>query len=56
MFINGEEFNPSDLYRIDMLQEIQDKQKEQAIKQAVNFLVAQGLIKASDISLPKSKA
>ena len=56
MFINGEEFNPSDLYRIDMPQEIQDKQKEKAIKQAVNFLITQGLIKASDISLPKSKA
>ncbi|MTK12568.1 MAG: IS110 family transposase [Clostridiaceae bacterium] len=56
MFINGEEFNPCDLYRIDMPQEIQDKQKEKAVKQAVNFLIAQGLIKASDISLPKSKA
>lgn len=56
MFINGEEFNPCDLYKIDMTQEMQDKQKEKAVKQAVSFLIAQGLIKASDISLPKSKA
>ena len=56
MFINGEEFNPCDLYKIDMPQEIQDKQKEKTIKQAINFLITQGLIEASDISLPKSKA
>lgn len=56
MFVNGEEFNPSDLYRIDMPQEIQDKQKEKAVKQAISFLIAQGLIKASDVSFPKSKA
>ena len=52
MFITGEEFNPCDLYKIDMPQEIQDKQKEKAVKQAVNFLIAQGLIKASDILFP----
>jgi len=56
MFITGEEFNPCDLYKIDMPQEIQDKQKEKAVKQAVSFLIAQGLIKASDISFPQSKA
>ena len=56
MFITGEEFNPCDLYKIDMPQEIQDKQKEKAVKQAVSFLIAQGIIKASDISSQESKA
>ena len=51
MFINGEEFNPSDLYKIDKPQEIQDKQKEKAVKQAVKFLIAEGIIKDCDISL-----
>jgi len=55
MFITGEEFNPCDLYKIDMPQEIQDKQKEKAVKQAVNFLIAQGIIKTSDISFQESK-
>ena len=51
MFITGEEFNPSDLYKIDMPQEMRDKQKERAINQAIKLLVSQGLIKASDISV-----
>ncbi len=50
MFISGEEFNPCDLYKIDMPQEIQHKQKEKAVKQAAKLLIAEGLIKASDIS------
>ncbi len=41
---------PCDLYKIDIPQEIQDKQKEKAVKQALKFLIAEGLIKASDIS------
>lgn len=56
MFITGEEFNPCDLYKIDIPQEIQDKQKEKAVKQAINFLIAQGIIKDSDISLQEFKA
>ncbi len=51
MFVTGEEFNPSDLYKIDMPQEMLDKQKEKAIKQAVKFLIAHGLIKPADISV-----
>jgi len=51
MFITGEAFNPCDLYKIDMPQEMQDKQKEKAINQAVKLLISQGLIKASDISV-----
>jgi transposase len=51
MFVTGEEWNPSDLYKIDMPQEMLEKQKEKAIKQAMKLLIAQGLIKASDISV-----
>ncbi len=51
MFITGEVFNPSDLYKIDIPQEMLDKQKEKAIKQAAKLLISQGLIKASDISV-----
>jgi len=51
MFTTGEEFNPCDLYKIDMPLEMQDKQKEKAVKEAVRFLIAQGIIKDSDISI-----
>lgn len=51
MFNTGEVWNPSDLYKIDMPQEMLDKQKEKAIKQAVKLLVSNGVIKASDISV-----
>ena len=53
MFVRGEDFNPCDLYKSDMPQEIQNKQKEKAIKQATSFLIAQGIIKDSDISCLK---
>jgi transposase len=51
MFVTGEEWNPSDLFKIDMPQEMLEKQKQKAIKQAANLLISQGLIKATDISL-----
>ncbi len=51
MFVTGEEFNPSDLYKIDMPLEMRDNQKEKAIKQAVKLLIAHGLIKPADISV-----
>ena len=50
MFVFGEEWNPSDLYKIDMPQEMLERQKEKAIKQAVRLLISNGLIKATDIS------
>lgn len=56
MFTNSEEFNPCDLYKIDIPQEIQNKQKEKAVKQAISFLIAQGIIKDSDISLKQVRA
>jgi transposase len=51
MFVTGEVFNPSDLYKIDMPQDMLEKQKEKAIKQAVKLLISNGLIKATDISV-----
>jgi transposase len=39
MFVTGEAWNPSDLYKIDMPQEILERQKEKAIKQAVRLLI-----------------
>jgi transposase len=49
MLVTGEEFNPSDLYKIDMPQEMREKQKEKAVKQALKLLISQGLLKASDL-------
>jgi len=51
MLVTGEAWNPSDLYKIDMPQEMLEKQKEKAIKQAVKLLVSNGVIKATDISV-----
>lgn len=51
MFITGEEWNPSDLYKIDMPQEILEKQKAKAVKQAAKLLISLGLIKATDITV-----
>jgi transposase len=51
MFFTGEEWNPSDLYKIDMPQEMLEKQKEKAIKQAIKLLTAEGILKSSDISV-----
>ena len=44
MLATGETFNPCDLYKIDMPQEMKDKQKEKAIRQAFKLLQSQGLI------------
>ena len=49
MFITGEEWNPSDLYKIDMPQKMQERQKEKAIKQAMKLLISEGIIKDTDI-------
>lgn len=44
MLSTGETWNPSDLIKIDMPQEMQEKQKAKAIKQAIKFLVLEGVI------------
>jgi len=51
MMLTGEEWDPCDLYKIDMPQEMLEKQKDKAIKQAVKLLVSNGVIKATDISV-----
>ena len=51
MFVTGESWNPSDLYKIDMPQEMLERQKQKAIKQATKLLISEGVIKASDISV-----
>ena len=49
MFSTGETFNPCDLYKVDMPMELRDKQKYKALKKAAKFLIAQGLIKETDM-------
>lgn len=51
MFVTGEVWNPSDLYKIDMSQALVEKQKEKAVKQAAKLLISLGLIKDTDISI-----
>ena len=51
MFTTGELFNPCDLYKIDMSQEMQSKQKDKAIKQALKLLISQGIIDSSMLLL-----
>ena len=51
MFVTGEVWNPSDLYKIDMPQEMVEKQKQKAVKQAAKLLISLGLIQATDISV-----
>lgn len=51
MLSNGETWNPCDLYKIDMSQEMQDKQKTKAIKQALKLLVSEGVISPESASV-----
>ena len=43
MLSTGETWNPCDLYKIDMPEGLQDKQKAKAIKQAMKLLAAEGM-------------
>jgi len=49
MFSTGEVWNPCDLFKIDMPQALQNKQKDKAIKQAIKLLVSQGLLDPNNI-------
>lgn len=40
----GEIWNPTDLYKIDMPDNLVQKQKEKAIKQATKLLIAEGFL------------
>ena len=52
MFTTGEVFNPSDLYKIDMPQEMLHKQQEKAVMQAIKLLTSLGLMQPANISAP----
>jgi len=49
MLSTGETWNPCDLYKIDMPQDMQDKQKAKAIKQALKFLLSEGVISQAEV-------
>ncbi|MDO9536552.1 MAG: IS110 family transposase [Bacillota bacterium] len=49
MFTTGEVFNPSDLYKIDMPQRMQENQQEKAVKQAIKLLTSLGIMQAPAI-------
>ncbi|MDF2879232.1 MAG: phosphoenolpyruvate synthase [Clostridia bacterium] len=54
MLAKNEEFNPCDLYKIDMPQELLEKQKKKAVKQAFKLLISQGLISESALDMVPS--
>ncbi|KAB1434508.1 IS110 family transposase [Candidatus Galacturonibacter soehngenii] len=49
MLSNGEVWNPSDIYKIDMPVTLVEKQKEKAIKQAKKLLLREGVITESQL-------
>lgn len=49
MLSTGETWNPCDLYKTDMPQKMQDKQKAKAVKQALKLLVSEGVISSESI-------
>ena len=50
MLSTGEAWNPTDLYKIDMPEPLKNKQKEKAVKQAMKLLIAEGVIKESQLA------
>ena len=50
MLSTGEAWNPTDLYKIDMPEPLKNKQKEKAVKQAMKLLIAEGIIKESQLA------
>ena len=44
MMASGEAFNPCDLYKIDMPQDLRDANREKAIRRAKQFLISQGVV------------
>lgn len=50
MLSTGEAWNPTDLYKIDMPEPLKNKQKEKAVTQAMKLLIAEGLIKESQLA------
>lgn len=50
MLSTGETWNPCNLYKTDMPQQMQDKQKAKAVKQALKLLISEGVISAESTS------
>lgn len=50
MLSTGEAWNPTDLYKIDMPEPLNNRQKEKAVTQAMKLLIAEGLIKESQLA------
>ena len=50
MLSTGEEWNPTDLYKIDMPESLKEKQKEKAIKQARKLLISEGIISETQLA------
>ena len=50
MLSTGEVFNPSDLYKIEVPENLLEKQKEKAIKQAKKLLLSEGIIQENQLS------
>ena len=50
MLSTGEEWNPTDLYKVDMPEPMKEKQKEKAIKQAKKLLISEGIISESQLA------
>jgi len=51
MLKTGESWNPCDLDRFDMPQELHERQQKQAINQAVNFFLKHGVILPENVRL-----
>ena len=50
MLSTGEEWSPTDLYKVDMPEPMKEKQKEKAIKQAKKLLISEGIISESQLA------
>lgn len=49
MLTTGEDWNPCDLYKIDMPEALLEKQKQKAIKQAQKLLIREGLLPPTEL-------
>jgi transposase len=56
MLKTGEVWNPCDLFQIEMPEELREKQKAKAVKQAIKLLVAHGIVAQEHIVLPALSA
>ena len=50
MLSTGEDWNPTNLYKMDMPEPLKNKQKEKAVRQTMKLLIAEGLIKESQLT------